>query len=156
MTNTYKIGELAERLGTTVRTIRYYEEAGLLSPLRSKGGTRHYNDAHVARLHVIRELADSGFSLDAIRLVAKARERCKTGDEGSRKVSVQLDKAILEIDRRLGELQNLKIELDRAKSIIKKCRGCQNRPTSSGCPTCPVKQRRNDIEMLSLIWDQQD
>ncbi|MFP4132277.1 MAG: MerR family transcriptional regulator, partial [Thiohalospira sp.] len=36
------IGELAERLGTTPRTLRFYEEEGLLAPERSPGGTRRY------------------------------------------------------------------------------------------------------------------
>jgi DNA-binding transcriptional MerR regulator len=48
----YRIGEVAERVGVTTRTIRYYEELGLLGTAagRSKGAHRLYNDADVSRL----------------------------------------------------------------------------------------------------------
>ncbi|MDR9437850.1 MAG: MerR family transcriptional regulator, partial [Thiohalophilus sp.] len=101
MDESYKIGELARQLGTTVRTIRYYEEAGLLTPLRSAGGTRLYNALHLARLQAILELAEQGFSLDAIRDLAQTREQCRTGDEGSQRVPERLGEVIAHINHQL-------------------------------------------------------
>ncbi|MBT1003068.1 MerR family transcriptional regulator [Paenarthrobacter sp. DKR-5] len=59
------IGELAEKTGLSLRTIRHYDEIGLLpATTRSEGGFRVYTDADLARLLVIRSMKPLGFSLD--------------------------------------------------------------------------------------------
>jgi DNA-binding transcriptional MerR regulator len=74
---TLRIGEVAERVGVSTRTVRYYEEVGLLDPSsRSPGGTRRYGERDVARLLRIRELQSvMGFDLDQIRRVVAAEDR---------------------------------------------------------------------------------
>jgi len=64
----YRIGEVAERAGVTTRTLRYYEECGLLNPSgHSPGGGRRYSEADAARLLRIIELRDvMGFNLEQI------------------------------------------------------------------------------------------
>ena len=152
----YKIGEVAEGLGTTVRTIRYYEEEGLLEPARSEGGTRYYSERHLSRLRAILHLAANGFSLEVIRLIATAREGSRSGDEGSARVAAQLDAVSAELTERISALQQLKEEVARARGWVRKCRGCTNPPTSQGCPACPVKKHLDDVEMLNLLWDQEE
>ena len=55
-----RIGEVAEQVGVTTRTIRYYEELGLLAggPERSKGAHRYYTEADVSRLRELIRLRD--------------------------------------------------------------------------------------------------
>lgn len=156
MQNGYKIGEVAETLGVTVRTIRYYEEEGLLEPLRTEGGTRYYTERHISRLRAILHLAANGFSLDVIRLIAAARQGSRSGDEGSGRVTARLDAVIGELTARIEQTQQLRDEVVRARSWVRKCRGCGNRPTSKGCPDCPVRKHVDDVELLGLIWDQDD
>jgi len=156
MQQSYKIGEVAEQLGVTVRTIRYYEEEGLVEPLRSEGGTRFYSARHIARLRAILHLAANGFSLEVIRLIAAAREGSRSGDEGSGRVTARLDELIAELTERIAQTQQLRDEVVRARSWVRKCRGCTNRPTSKGCPDCPVRKHVADVELLGLIWDQAD
>lgn len=63
-----QIGEVAERTGLSVRTIRFYEESSLVSPSgRSQGGFRLYTDGDVARLQLIRRLKPLDFSLEEMR-----------------------------------------------------------------------------------------
>jgi MerR family transcriptional regulator, thiopeptide resistance regulator len=63
----WKIGELAQRTGLTVRTLHHYDEIGLLTPAeRSDGGHRVYDEASVQRLYRIASLRSLGFPLDAI------------------------------------------------------------------------------------------
>jgi len=150
----YKIGEVAEFLGTTIRAVRYYEEEGLLQPLRTAGGTRLYHQGHLARLKSILRLAANGFSLEAIRLIGSLRESCKSGDESSQKVSAQLDEKIKQLSLRILELQRLKQEISQANTIVRKCRGCKNRPSSKTCPACPVKKQLGSVALLNLVWDQ--
>ncbi len=73
---TMLIGEVAERTGLTQRTLRYYEEKGLLPPApRLEGGFRLYTEADIQRLEHIRELKQVlGFSLLEIKELVEAEE----------------------------------------------------------------------------------
>jgi DNA-binding transcriptional MerR regulator len=73
----YRIGEVAERAGVTPRTLRYYQEVGLLDPSgKSPGGTRRYSEGDVARLLRIIELRNvMGFDLERIREILQAEDR---------------------------------------------------------------------------------
>ena len=61
------IGELAERAGTSTRTLRYYEAQGLVRARRSANGYRVYDEAELRVVHEIRSLLAVGFDLDDIR-----------------------------------------------------------------------------------------
>ena len=73
----YRIGETAQRAGVSERTLRYYEELGLVAPAEhSPGGNRRYGDAEVARVRRIRELQElMGLNLDEIRTVVCSEDR---------------------------------------------------------------------------------
>ncbi|MBL1083313.1 MerR family transcriptional regulator [Streptomyces actinomycinicus] len=64
---TYRIEDLAHRTGTTVRTIRAYQDRGLLPRPERRGRANLYSDAHVTRLHQIAHLLDRGYSLASIK-----------------------------------------------------------------------------------------
>ncbi|GAA4636041.1 MerR family transcriptional regulator [Actinoallomurus vinaceus] len=57
-----RIGELASRAGVSVRSVRYYEEQGLLTSIRSASGQRHYTDHEVERVTFIQRLYAAGLS----------------------------------------------------------------------------------------------
>ena len=75
--DTFRIGALAERAGTSAPTIRYYEEIGLLREAeRQRGGQRMYGEADVRRLTFIRRCREFGFSIEQVRsLVALSEDR---------------------------------------------------------------------------------
>jgi|SRR5579871_6773007 len=72
-----RIGEAADQAGMSTRTLRYYQELGLLTPSgTTAGGARRYSDVDVARLHRIRHLRDLvGFNLTEIGAVLSAEDR---------------------------------------------------------------------------------
>jgi len=151
--NYLKIGEVAELLKITVRTIRYYEEEKLLEPLRTNRGTRLYTEQHLARLKAILHLTENSFPLELIRLIGSTRETCSTGNESSEKISKILGTSIKDLEEKMNNLKYLKSELSAARKLIKKCDDCKNEPSSRGCPSCPVNNSLNKIEMLNLIWE---
>lgn len=57
-----RIGELASRSGVSVRSLRYYEEQGLLTSTRSASGQRHYTDIDVERVEFVQRLFAAGLS----------------------------------------------------------------------------------------------
>ena len=65
MSGTMHIGELAERTGLSLRTIRHYDDVGLLpASARTDGGFRVYSEADAARLMLIKQMKPLGFSLE--------------------------------------------------------------------------------------------
>ncbi|MFV9455310.1 MerR family transcriptional regulator [Rhodococcus sp. NM-2] len=70
-----QIGEVAERTELSIKTIRHYDEVGLVTPSeRSAGGFRLYTDADVQRLLVIRRMKPLGFTLDEMRQLLDSLE----------------------------------------------------------------------------------
>jgi DNA-binding transcriptional MerR regulator len=122
----FRIGEVAERTGLTPRTIRYYEEIGLLPPSeRRKGEHRLYDDADVERLQELKRLRDLlNLSLDELKQVVEAedaratiRARLKETDSDAERRRL-LDEALPHVEtqlelvrRRRAELEGLEREL---------------------------------------------
>jgi len=68
------IGELARRTGMTVRNIRAHQTRGLLPPPEVHGRTGYYNEEHLARIELTREMQGEGLNLEAIRRVLESTE----------------------------------------------------------------------------------
>ncbi|WOX15259.1 MerR family transcriptional regulator [Streptomyces sp. N50] len=64
-----RIGDAAAALGVTTRTLRYYEQRGLVTARRTASGQREYGEEDVRRLHAVRELLDSGLTIGDVRLL---------------------------------------------------------------------------------------
>jgi DNA-binding transcriptional MerR regulator len=133
----YRIGELAERTGVTTRTIRYYEELGLLGKAgeRAKGAHRLYAEADVGRLQELIRLRDLlGLTLDELVELAEAEEaraalrdqwaESATDDERARIV----DAAISLAERQLALVRARQQRLaDFADELVEKLRATRER-----------------------------
>jgi len=98
------IGELAERAGTSTRTLRYYEQHGLVHAQRDTNGYRRYDDAELRVVHEIRALLAAGFALDDIRpFVACLRAGNPAGHVCPDSVAV-LRRKLAEVDAYLDRL----------------------------------------------------
>lgn len=112
-----KIGEIAARTQTSIQTVRYYEQIGLLPPpARSTSNYRHYDAGHVARLDFIRRCRALDMSLDEIR---RLLEFCDAPERDCGEVNALLDEHIGHVQARLTELQALHAEL---RSLRRVCR----------------------------------
>lgn len=151
----FKIGDVADAVCTTIRAIRYYEEEGLVVPLRSEGGTRLYSQRHIDRLRAILKLTENGYSLAIIKALAETRQQHRTGHDSQHAISNQLDEMLEGIHSQVKQLQGLSKLIGATKDTVQQCAGCKNKPTSKGCPDCPVKKHLADIELLNLVWDQE-
>ncbi|MEU6813634.1 MerR family transcriptional regulator [Streptomyces sp. NPDC046860] len=99
-----RIGELAERAGTTVRALRYYESRGLLPARRDGNGHRVYGERDLALLRQIRTLRDFGFELEETRpFVECLRAGHPEGDACPASQAVYRRK-LDELDGLIGEL----------------------------------------------------
>jgi len=106
-----RIRELAARAGTTTRTLRYYEEQGLLPAARSANGYRAYDEHHVRLVREIRSLQSIGFSLEDVRpFVECLLAGHEAGDECQDSVEVYRRK-LAYLDRHIGELTEIRDRL---------------------------------------------
>ncbi|WP_046472510.1 MerR family transcriptional regulator [Allosalinactinospora lopnorensis] len=83
-----QIGEVAERTGLSLRTIRYYGEVGLVEPsARSRGGFRLYTESDVERLLLIKRMKPLDFTLEETRELLEILDRLEAGEdaEGERR-----------------------------------------------------------------------
>ena len=89
---TMHIGELAERTGLSLRTIRHYDEIGLLRASgRTDGGFRLYTDEDQARLILIRRMKPLGFSLEEMMSLLKTIDTLDGAIEGADIAAVRSD-----------------------------------------------------------------
>ncbi|MFI7599130.1 MerR family transcriptional regulator [Actinoplanes sp. NPDC049681] len=105
------IGELAERAGTSARTLRYYEEHGLVEPRRDRNGYRRYDEGELRVVHEIRALLAAGFGLDDIRpFVACLRAGNAAGHVCPDSVAV-LRRKLAEVEECLDQLAAVRDQL---------------------------------------------
>jgi DNA-binding transcriptional MerR regulator len=104
-----KIGELARRGGTTAKTIRFYEQAGLLpAPARTQAGYRDYGPESLDRLAFVRRAQSAGLSLREVRQVLAIADR---GDTPCEHVVGILQARLDQVRATLAELSSLETHL---------------------------------------------
>lgn len=101
-----RIGELAKTTGTTPKTLRFYEDSGLLSPAgRTAAGYRQFTSDAVDRLNFIRRGRAAGLTLAQIREVIELRN---AGATPCRHVKDLLNSRLADLDRKIAQLQALR------------------------------------------------
>ncbi|MGW0557858.1 MerR family transcriptional regulator [Streptomyces sp. NPDC002926] len=106
-----RIGELAERAGTTTRALRYYESRGLLPARRAVNGYRTYDEDDLRLLQQIRTLQDFGFDLEETRpFVDCLRAGHPAGDSCPASLAVYRAK-LGELDTLIDQLQSVRAQV---------------------------------------------
>jgi DNA-binding transcriptional MerR regulator len=127
-----RIGSLAGRTGTTVATIRYYEQVGLLRPAARSGGQRIYDNEDERRLAFIRRCREFDMSIEAISgllSLMQRRESCT----GARKLA---ERHLVELRRKLASLQALECTI---AGLVTECTAsCDGGPA----PDCVILNLR--------------
>jgi MerR family transcriptional regulator, repressor of the yfmOP operon len=115
-----QIGELAKQLGITTRTIRYYEEIGLMGPSdRIGGGTRMYGREDVLRLKFILKLKELGISLKEMQELAENYDiNAQNFTQITPKLLKILDGHISKVDQKIANLSSLRRDIVAYRSRI--------------------------------------
>jgi DNA-binding transcriptional MerR regulator len=148
-------GDMARRSGSTLRTVRFYEECGVLSPaLRTEGGHRLFAPAELKKLVLVSDLRTAGFSLEEIKATLAAKLRSGSGREASREVITHLDRHLTSLSERIALLSRLHAELTSARQLLELCDNCTDSPHfPHACGSCRVMADRTDVpEAVSVLW----
>nr|WP_086858316.1 MerR family transcriptional regulator [Amycolatopsis lexingtonensis] len=103
-----RIGELAEKTGVSVRSLRYYEEKGMLVPERTAGGHRSYPEAGVGQVWLIQQFYAAGLSSTTIQGIMPAVRAGRANPEVIELLITERDR----IDRLARELVDARQKLD--------------------------------------------
>lgn len=115
MKRTLTTGDLARATGETVRTVRFYEEQGLLRATSlSGGGHRRYDREVLEQLQLILDLRELGLALGDIKELLEARASCRTATEFRKLLRERLRSHVAQARKRIERLLRLESELNRA------------------------------------------
>ena len=130
-----KIGDLAKMAGVTVRTVRYYEELGLLEPAETTpGGFRLYTKEDLRKLFYIKRFKELEFSLEVIKALFESNSKA---DGKSERISASLkllQEQKLQVEEKINKLEELKVEIEKAIVSVNNCRKCSKQYCPSDCP----------------------
>jgi len=118
-----QIGEVAGRTGLSLRTIRYYEEMGLIRPSsRSSGGFRLYSDVDVARLMLIKRMKPLDFSVEEMGDLLAVLDSSEAGEDGPGGRAVLLDRLVMYREAADARVRSLRDQLETAEEFAKDLR----------------------------------
>jgi len=119
------VGNAAARSGLPAKTIRHYEDIGLITPARAENGYRDYSQEDIHRLAFLRRARGLGFSIEECRqLMTLYRDKSRASHD-VRKIAISHVDAINE---KIRELESMRTTLER---LIKACHGDER-------PDCPI------------------
>ena len=138
MERVFTSGDLARATGETVRTVRFYEEQGLLHPVTvSEGGHRRYDRAALEQLQLILDFRELGLSIPDIRALLAMRAGCRNAVEFRKLLRDRLPQHVERARARIERLRRLESELRHALSSVAED---VSDPSTAPCP-CTVASR---------------
>lgn len=129
------IGEASNRSGLPAKTIRYYEDIGLLKPGRAGNGYRDYTVNDVHQLRFLQRARGLGFTVEECRqLLSLYQDKSRESAE----VKAIAEAKLLEIDRKIAELKGMRSML---RHLVHNCHG-------DARPDCPIIDELAGAERL--------
>lgn len=124
------------RTGLPAKTIRYYEDIGLLSPARGENGYRSFSDSDLHKLTFLARSRSLGFSLDDCRQLLSLYDDDERSSADVRELAVR---HIADVDRKLGELKDIRRVLSK---LVSACDGDHR-------PDCPIMDSLSGHEKVT-------
>ena len=118
-------GTVAGHSGLPAKTIRYYEDIGLVTPARDGNGYRHFRERDIHKLRFLARARSLGFTIEDCRALLALYE---DHSRASADVKLLAEKHLLEIDRKITELESMRATLG---DLVTRCHGDDR-------PDCPI------------------
>lgn len=146
-------GDMARLSSNTVRTVRFYEETGVLEPAhRSEGGHRLFPTSELDKLVFISAMRDAGLSLEEIKLLLGMKSAHQNGAEASRQITEVLERHISSMTEKIAVLSRVRAEFQQAAGVLDSCRDCHDEPRfPKECAGCDVMQPGPPLA-VRVLW----
>jgi DNA-binding transcriptional MerR regulator len=149
---------MARLSNSTVRTVRFYEETGVLEPAeRSEGGHRLFHESELDKLLFVTDLRAAGLSLDEIKAMLAAKSGSPSGAEAAGEVIAILQQNIQSMREKIATLTRLQDDFARAAALLDGCRACHNDPHfPTSCGDCSVMSEAHCERLpraVRVLWN---
>jgi DNA-binding transcriptional MerR regulator len=148
-------GDMARLTGNTLRTVRFYEEAGILEPDgRSAGGHRLFGRQQLERLQFITDMRVTGLSLEEIKALLELKAGADSGKQAAASALDAIDGQIEALEAKIAVFSRLRSELCRAREILRQCRSCTNQKCfPDACHACDVILEQSELPAsMRVLW----
>ena len=149
-----KIGEFAKSADTNLRTLRYYEELGLLPPAaRSEGGFRYYRPTDIHRVRLIWDLQQLGLQLERIAELLSNRDESLSHEEFLRRVNRALQEQARLLAERAEQVEQQREKVRQALLKLADCHGCTYHPSPENNFCEPCRASKEPLpDLLSALF----
>lgn len=132
----FKVGQVSESTGKTVRALHVYEDLGLLKSIRSAKGQRLFDGSAKTRVEWIEKLQELGLSLADIGELLSLHEQATSGPEAKDKIHAAFSRHLDVIENKITQLHQLKDEIKASLDVLEQCTSCAPTTSVDACPTC--------------------
>lgn len=147
-------GDMARLSASTLRTVRFYEQEGLIRPkARSGGGRRLFTQTELAKLQLALDLREAGLSIQDIKELFELKTRYASPEEAAEEITTILGRQIHAMQEKIAKLRKLREELAAMVSIISECRSCDDAGRfPEGCGSCEVLEQPELPRAVHVLW----
>ncbi|MEZ4286674.1 MAG: MerR family transcriptional regulator [Polyangiales bacterium] len=146
-------GDMARLTKSTHRTVRFYEEVGLIAPVaHSCGGHRMFDDCALKKLQFALDLRKAGMSVQDIKSLFALKLGADCPQTASTTIGVVLGDQLTALDEQISTLERLKAELSRMQAQMATCGDCTDPGYPEGCHDCERVDRQDSGRAWSVLW----
>jgi DNA-binding transcriptional MerR regulator len=148
-------GDMARLSQSTVRTVRFYEECGVLEPAqRSEGGHRLFPTTELDKLLFVLDMRGAGLSLEEIKSILGLKSEFPSGARASDQACQVLRDHIAAMEQKISALTRLSQDFTRAAGILAGCRSCDGDPRfPASCSKCEVMDSPDELpRAVRVLW----
>ena len=150
---TLTTGDMARLCESTLRTVRFYEQEGLIKPkARSEGGRRIFAKSELAKLQLALDLREAGLSLQDIKELFELKQRYDSPKDASTEITTILGRQIQAMHEKIATLRRLREELSSMVSVISECKHCDDGAFPECCHDCDVMDRPELPRAVHVLW----
>ncbi len=151
---TYTTGEMARLSDTTLRTVRFYEEAGILQPIgRTEGGHRLFEKSQLDRLMLVSDMREAGLSLEEIRTLLDAKAKASSGAGAAQTAVTLLTEKVAGLRTKIDVLSRLTEDLERTIKQASQCLDCKEPQLfPTGCSACSRLTAEPPARGMRVLW----
>ena len=146
-------GDMARLSQSTLRTVRFYEQEGLIEPeRRSSCGHRLFSRRELLKLQLALDLREAGLSLQNIKDLFCLKSDCACPEEASQRMSHVLTEQIDTMQQKIAKLRKLREELTAMVSVLTECQSCDEGSFPLACENCDVLSSPQLPRALQVLW----
>jgi DNA-binding transcriptional MerR regulator len=146
-------GDMARLSESTLRTVRFYEQEGLIEPeRRSACGHRLFSGRELMKLQLALDLREAGLSLQDIKHLFGLKSDCSCPEEASERMSDMLGQQIDTMQMKIAKLRKLREELTAMVSVLTECQTCEDGNFPLNCEKCDVLENPQMPRALRVLW----